>query len=459
MYKKYIISVLMLFCYQTTSSLMMNQHDVNPLYSQEYPWSFLDTNLKETEKNPEAERIEEKTHFSVACISQKATTGTNNLKTDVTNLGDLHGPWSMIGLLYGDVPQGQTQPTQLIAAAVETFQDGKTLDYLNYRDINNHLGFFSVPLKYRKVGMRFEWSQRFMHSFVFTLQTGFADIKQTAGTLSDLSGSWTVPSDVYGKGTAITNINPDILTVQEALMDQSQQIFDQLGYNTRNCNKTGAEDVFVSVTWREHFHINKSQPSEEWSTFTIIPFFTLKGCLGFGKEKEPNALFDLPFGNDGHHGIQIAGGFSLDFKDTVEVSVRGSGTHFYKRNIAGMFVPTSKAQSGIYPYKTDVQREPGRTWEFAVGCNSHYFLDKVSMHAEYVYIQHAKDSITLKTPDNAFVPSVLEDFTAFNIQTINVGFAYDLSANISIGGVWQCPITQRNAYKTNSFLLNILVTL
>jgi hypothetical protein len=458
-FSRSLLVVLIVISYDAVA-FMNTQHDPYPLASALYPCSFLTTGYKENRKNSHSDINEETTHLSFAPFAQRALSATDYQKNDLTNLGDLHGRWSMIGLLYGSIPQGQTQPALLTDAAAQKYQDPHTLNYVNYRDIGNQLGFFSVPLTYRKAGIRFEWQWRFLNSFVLALQGGFADIKQTRGTLSDQSSSASTISDIYGNTAGITDLKQDISTVQEFLTDPAQQIFDQLGYNTSTFNKSGAEDLFVSVTWREPFFFNTGKNRKaEWSSFSIMPFITLKGSFGFGDKKDPAKLFALPFGNNGHHAIQLVSGLSFDFNETLELSARIGGTHYFKRDIAKMFVPTSKAQSGIFPYATSVNYEPGKTWFFTVGCNSHHFLDKLSMYAEYYFVQHEKDSIKLITPDTAFIPSVLEDTTLFNVQGINLAMSYDLSPNISFGGVWQFPVVARNAYKTNTITLNFLITL
>ena len=365
----------------------------------------------------------------------------------------------MLGLLDGSIPQGNTQPALLTAAAAQTYQDAHPLNYANYRDIGNQLGFFSVPLTYRKVGVRFEFQWSFAQSLVVSIQGGFADIKQTTSQFQDQSGSATI-NNVYGNNGNITTLSPDILTVQQFLTEPAQQIFDALGYNVRSFNKTGGEDLFVSLTWRDYvfFNTGKNQ-NEEWSSFNIMPFINLKGLIGCGTKKVPAELFGLPFGNNGHHGIQLSGGLSFDFTETIEASAQFGGTHYFKRKIAGMYVPTSKEQSGIFPYATDVNYEPGKSWFFTVGCNSRHFLDKLNMYVQYYFTQHEKDSIKLITADSAFIPSVLEDLTSFSVQGLNLSMSYDLSPNVSVGTVWQFPVSIRNAYKTNTVVVNFLITL
>lgn len=463
------LCVALIGVFQHTTAFMINQNDPYPQYSSEYPLSFLGIGYKENNKGRSATVEEETCHFSFAPFGQRALSAVNNQKNSLPssssgtpNLGDLRGRWSMIGLLYGSIPQGETQPALLTAAAAQTYQDGQRLNNLNYKDINNQLGFFSVPLTYKKVGIRCEGQFRFARVFVLGVQAGFADIKQTTSPFQDQSSSAGPVSNIYGNTGNITDLKPDIGTVQQFLTDLpvAQQIFDQLGYNTRNFNKSGVEDLFVSLTWRDHIFFNTGKDKKkEWSSFCIMPFITLKGSFGVGDKKKTADLFGLPFGNNGHHSVQLSGGLSFDFTETLEMSTHFGGTHYFKRKITDMYVPTSKGQRGIFPYTADVNYEPGKSWFFTVGCNSHHFLDKLSMYAEYYFIQHEKDSITVINNDPAFVPSVLEDLTVFTVQGLNLGATYDLSENVCLGAVWQFPVNLRNAYETNTITANLLITL
>ena len=86
--------------------------------------------------------------------------------------------------------------------------------------------------------------------------------------------------------------------------------------------------------------------------------------------------------------------------------------------------------------------------------NAYHFIDKLNIYAEYTYLNHGRNTVTLITPDNAFIPSRLEDDTNYKIQMANIGLNYDLSPNTTIGFLWQAPLSQRGTYKTNTFMLS-----
>ena len=166
----------------------------------------------------------------------------------------------------------------------------------------------------------------------------------------------------------------------------------------------------------------------------------------------------MTMGNNGHHGVALLTGFSMDFYETVEVTWAAGTTHFFKRDIPEFYLPTDERQTGVFPFKTDVAYDPGKTWNFSFTMNAHQFLDKLSCYAQYLFINHSKDTITPITEDSAWKPAVLEDQTKWTVQAVNVGFNYHLSPNMRFGFAWQAPIARRGAYKTNTIGLTMAGT-
>jgi hypothetical protein len=450
-------------------------HDFFPLHSTRYPFGFLNENQKELQKGIAKQSIKEYVQLSASVFGQTASVGRNQDK-DLVNLGDVQGRFNMLGLLYGSVPTGQTRPALLTTAAAENYHIGGTrpLSYENFSDTQDLMGHFSVPLKYRKVGARMVFSVRVLDEFVITAEGGVSDIRQTY-TKFDNIGRTSVallnanPETVYGDKTiSDENIALDLTKIDTYLMEPSGQIFTQMGLNVQDFHETGPEDVFVSLTWRHNKHINNQDDSEEsdyeysddeeWEKFILTPFVKFTTGIGIGKQKNNALAFSLPFGNNGHHSVNITAGLSMDFYNDIEVTFDAGATHFFNREINGMFIPNNEHQTGIYPFKTDVNYKPGKTWHVGAAINAYHFLDKVSCYAQYIYVNHSKDSIALITADSAFKPWVLEDQTKWTVQAVNIGFNFDLSPYITAGCAWQAPISRRGAYKTNTLMVSLVGT-
>jgi hypothetical protein len=366
-----------------------------------------------------------------------------------------------------------TQPSLLQTAGAQTFQNAPLLGvpYSNptYSDPTQQFGFLSAPLKYNKEGLRFQGSVRFFKDLVLTVQGGVADLKQTASqnisnqaTLIDQTPNATdVWTNVYPANTN-PPLTPLLFSSDQALVEQyftdpAQQIFKQLGVSTGSIQRTGAEDVSLLLEWRHNFDINADADPKQWPHFIFTPFVQLGTTLGVAQPKNPNTLFDLPLGNNRHNAIQLNGGVGLDFSETVEATLEVGCTYFLSRTYSSR-VPTHQLQSMLFPYSTAIKSNPGNTWYFALGMNAYHFLDNLSVYAQFMYVNHQQDSITLLKPDPAFIPSRLEQDTPFKTQIANFGANYDISPNFSMGLAWQWPLARRGAYKTNVILVNVSIT-
>ncbi|MFT6765888.1 MAG: hypothetical protein ACJAZS_000782 [Alteromonas naphthalenivorans] len=452
---------LVLFAYTCSLQALttLNYNDVSPPFSSKYHFDFMNEEEKEILKEKDIKGIYERVQISTSFVGQKATRARDVNKVKVF-VGDVHGRLNMIGLTYGALPTGQTK-VPLITAA-ETLNlvtlTGATVGNDTYSDLNQNFGFFALPVKYRKVAGRFKVSIRLLDDFVLSVQGGVADMKQTLTLYEDRTTS-TNPIDVFKNNINATDANfiIDKSTVDVSIMNKRVQIFTEMGVNGEDWHKTGAEDFSLSLAWRHNFRMNKEEDPEDWARFIFTPHFLLAGTFGVGSAQDPDVLLSLPFGNNKHDAIHLASGFSADFHETIEVSFEAGGTHFFNRTYVTR-VPTSEFQSLLFPYKTTVKVEPGQTWHATFGMNAHHFLDKLSLFAQYSYIQHIKDDIKLVTADTAFIPRRLEDQTTSKVQNARIGFNYDLSPNMSFGFVWQAPIAQRASYKTTTILLSAIMT-
>jgi len=496
MKKKFLSIVFLLFAVSQSIKAApptLAQNDFYPMHTTHYPFGFLNVNRKEYEKGLTSKSIFERVQMSASVFGQKATRGHNQDKkhdeettTTASNYkdgvpaGDIYGRWNMLGLLYGNVPTGQTRAALLTTAAALTYHDGQRLDHPNYSDTSDWLGHFTIPLEYRKMGARFQFSTRLFNDVIIQLEGGITDLKQSYSTFTDLgrtkhtysddAAAKTGYSSVTGTTTDLTNANviSNHDTIETNLMDNHALIFSQMGLGILDFHETAAEDVFLSLIWRHNHHVNNPdddfvhdyeyEDDEEWDKFILTPFLKLSGIIGIGKERDNTKAFSITTGNNGHHGISLTFGFSMDFYKSIEMAWEAGVSNFFKRRISGLYVPTDERQTGVFPFKTDVNYEPGKTWHFSFAMNAHHFTDKLSCFAQYLFVNHGKDSISLVTADSAFKPSVLEDVTKWSVQAANIGLNYDLSPHMSVGFTWQAPITRRGAYKTNCVMFSLTGT-
>ena len=439
----------------------LNYNEGYQLYTTFYPTSILNQQAKEFLKTYEEPLIKERVQFSASFYAEKATTARDLNKQSVF-LGDVHGRLNMIGLTYGAIPIGATEPALLQTAGAQTFKNAPLLGvpYSNptYSDPTQQFGFFSAPLKYNKEGLRFQGAVRFLNDFVFTIQGGVADLKQTTTGLIDQTPN-SVYSNVYPSNATLTptQFALDQAAIEQYFMEPSEQIFQQLNVFVGDIQRTGPEDVSLLLEWRHNFDINEDADPRKWAHFIFTPFIQLGSTLGVAQAKDPNKLFDLPLGNNKHTAIQLSGGVGLDFAESIEVTGEIGCAYFLSRTYTTR-VPTHQLQSMLFPYATAIKENPGNTWYFALGMNAYHFLDNLTIYAQFMYVNHQQDSITLLKPDPAFIPTRLAQDTPFKTQLGNFGANYDISPNFSLGLAWQWPLARRGAYKTNVLLVNVSLT-
>jgi len=374
-----------------------------------------------------------------------------------TALGDLEGRSNMLALLYGPIPQGynNTYPggemgyltealSQLFPGAMPgTINDEKFIDLVNQR-----FAYFSFVLNYRKRGVRFEAAWRVYKDFVIRVQTGVCSIRQVVENRINLTSTATdVPQSA--------DINVE--TVNENLMEQVDNIAQQMNLDIRDTNHAGMEEVRMNACWRHAFDIN-SQETAEWPRFLVIPYIQASGSFSPDGQRKINQLFSVPFGNNGHPSTGLTAGINFDFLESIEIGGEVGFTHFFKRDYCNYPVPNSKFQTTIFPFKTDVSIQPGNNWHFAFRIAAFHYLENLSSYFEWFVIDHKEDSICLKTPDEAYLPHILEKRSTFKTKGGNLGLNYDISPNIGLGFLWQIPFSQRNVYRSSTIMAGIAIT-
>lgn len=513
-----LISSIKLFADLTT----LAKNDPYPIYTAIDPHEFLYTwetlFMKGIPYDNMFEDCYQRVSLALSPFGQNACGGTNMCGKRVP-LGDLNGRWSMVGLLMGPLPEGRTLPPTLLTALNNLFPGINPGDLTdpNIIDPNQTFGFFSVPLKYQKRGLRWEFNLKLFNDFGFTFQGGVSDICQkvegfdnltcescpikipdgtTDGrTLNNCGLSLinnttanscasavscctrfcdeTIPCcgrffEAKGDGTGGT-VDPlkakypkyTRENVNYFLMNNLRPIMKEIGYDICNFHKISVEDLRFDIFWRRATFINKGKPG--WAEFLFIPFLRIGGSLALADEQDPNIAFSLPFGNNGHHSIGVNGGINLDFIQTVQIGAEFGVTHFFPRDICNYRVPNimngrqpaHQCKQALFPFSTDVRVCPGLNWHFGAKIAAHHFLDRLSFYFQYVLLHHEDDKITLKNPDPAFAPCILEEQSYFKVQLGNFGLNYDISPHLNLGFAVQLPFWQRNAYRSTTVLFSL----
>lgn len=301
----------------------LQKNDPAPLWSTYFPLDFLLAGRKAFYKGVSPEPFPETFSLSISPFYQKANRG-RDFEGDRVLLSDLEGRWNMVGLLYGGIPDtvgallGEAVPStqQLGNAKAAIFSDLVTenppglganpntiIDQQSNQkylldDQCKRVGYFSVPIRYRKTGLRFEMQISPIFDFGITVRGGVAEIKQTYSHLIDRipqTGCCTdiicTPSqitrtvDCCPKNVDTARIPADFLTpvptvlalepnntgcnanapcqprwleVENQLMDpfEAERIFRQIGLDPCNFRETSIEDTYISAWFRHAFPVN-----------------------------------------------------------------------------------------------------------------------------------------------------------------------------------------------------------
>jgi len=446
-------------------SIAFSRSDPAPVYTSKYPQFFLYRQQKEKMKGLPYEDIPERINFAISPFAQNADSAKNaicppltppacnvqssGITTKPVEIGDLCGRWDMITTLFGPLPTGKTLPPVLETALTNIFGVAPgTLNDESIIDPTEKFGFFTIPVKYRKRGVRFQLDMRPLDDIGLALKIGCADICQQR-LFVNLTDTGTAPTSSYPN---LTTANVD-----KYLMREIDTIAEQIGLNIECFNAFSIEDIRAELYWRHAYLINGNNPG--YAQFLIEPFLILEGSVATGKDISPSKAFGVSFGNNGHNSIGGTAGLNLDFTDTIEIGAKAGLTHFFSRRICNYRVPNSELQSGIFPFTADVCYSPGFNWHFGASMAAYHFLERLSFWLECVLVGHERDCIQLLTPDPAFSVKALEDrCSCMRSYFVDVGFNYDISPNLALGFFWQTPIKQTNAYRSTTVMFSFNAT-
>lgn len=460
------ISALVLSAIIITTSLNISarsslaRNDTYPVYTTRDPHIFLymQERNKIKELVPEDD-WRERVGFSISPFAQNADRGRNldGQKTRggvPVELGDIPNRWNMVALLFGNLPSGKTLGPVLQKAKDTLFPGVATpIDDERVIDCEQKFGFFSIPLKYRKRGLRFQVEANIISDFGVKIEAGVADISQSLTSTADVCDF----IDLTAKASRLDSDNKfnctdvKVKDVEQLLMSEVTNISQEIGLNICEFSEISSEDVYFSLYWR---HAYEFLNQDNCTQFLLIPFFELGGSVAAGKFKDPNEAFGLPFGNNDHNSIFFTTGINFDFVKTIEFGAEVGITHFFSRDFKDFRIPTSEFQTGIFPFTTDVTISPGHNWHFGAKISAYHFLDCLSFYFQYLLVEHQKDEICLKEADSAFMPNILAKRAKWRTKIANIAFNYDFTPHIGAGFLWQAPLSQRNTYRSTTLLFS-----
>ena len=440
--------------------------------------------------NIEVPSYREHLQFAVNVFGQKARYGTDYKKRR-SELGDLQGKWNIMGLFYDPTTaQNLINNLQLPGQTVTTVVDGMisttTISARNSCvnfittptnvDSNQDFGFLSVPIIYKKYGVRFQSVLQFPGDFGLKFDFGIVDIKQTVSfvdlTCSASGTSCLGHSDTPGSGgcaisddccnntrICVEQFDADCKKmVMNDIMKQMCVVAKTINLNIDDFHGTGVEDIRITGYWRRMFLINEDRPT--YPVFIIMPFVTAELGIPAHKKRNYRNQFEISPGNNGHTSGGMTAGWNIHFLESVNIGMEASVTKFFPLNFCNYRLPNDCFQSGIYPLAADVHLTPGTNWRFSAQIAAYHFLERLSFFSQYSFISHSQDKICLNDPalSGLFLMKRTQELTKWESQIISSSLYYDISPNIKLGFVWQAPVGRRNAYRTTTIMGTIVAT-
>lgn len=531
----FLILLLINFKNFTSFRTTLNKADPNPLYTSEFPFEPVFDWKKDYMKGNTNCLRTQRISLAASPFMQRANKGTDINKRHA-ELGDLTGRWNMIATLpfntlpnssegldtdtfessstLTDIPSSTqcytvnadrlvTIRNNLLTCIQEVFKKDnvqgaypdqlKSVEgLLSLQTKDELLGYFTVPIKYRKTGVRFHANGVLFGGLGVSCDFGVANVSQTAqfidldstSTCFIASGCVSSSDNCPTQIPIIKCLNPFptatvtpeqwrevVGCINRQLMSNLKDLTNAIGLNICDYSKTSIEDVQLDLFWRNAFCINMNN-SHEWSNFLFVPFFDVGYTFAAADMANPDVAFSLSNGNNGHDEYHFYAGFGLDFKDTIEVGGEAGFVHFKCRDYSCYRVPTNDFQQNIYPYQTNVSVKPGNTWHTSIFMNARHFLEHWNFWGQWVYINHQKDTITLQklvlseaqvqdgdspnsTTQGVFYPQNLECISDWNAQLFNLALNYELTPNFQLGLYTQIPVSRQNAYRSSTFMATL----
>jgi hypothetical protein len=477
---------------------MLSNNDPLPFYSSLYPYDYLSTWERDYYRGLDENIYQETWELSISPFRQTAETGKNLFDRTVP-LGDLYGRWNMLGLFY---PSNATNPGSadpfnllpLVGLIVTNSQNCTNNGMCNLIsssccptvtsvcdstvncpeiinpqlvDPTRSVGFFSIPMEYRKYGVRFQYDLRLVRDFGIRIQFGAADITQTITQYIDLTltSSGTPISGASGGACdgASGCLDSGVLCkeiIHDKIMTQREVFMRALRFCDQDFHTKGLEDTIINLFWQKIFPVNDR--CDGWPFFLWVPHVSLEVVLPTSHKINPSDLFAIPLGNNGHAGFGFDAGMDFDFINSIEIGIHASMTKWTNRRYCNIPVPTSSNQSRLYPFRANFTREPGTNWTFMLSMNAHYFLDRLSGYAAYQVVNHSQDKFCdiTKIPSarTGIVPTTvlakrMSELSRWRVHVFDFGLNYDIAPHASLGFFWQSPWARTNAYRSTTVML------
>lgn len=342
-------------------------------------------------------------------------------------------------------------------------------------DTNEFLGFFSIPLDYKKHGIRFDLDFSIFQDFDIEVNVGFAEIKQTNTKFIDLSCAAPIITCTDCCGDCnLAGVDCTCLQyLDDFLMRKVRKIAKELDINIKDFCISGFEDIRMGMHWH-HTYAACPDPLGN-PVYLFTPFILAEGSIPVADKVSPRTLLALPLGNNGHGAIGFTAGFNFDYYNFMSIGFDAGLTHFASRQYFDVPMPTECLQAVFFPFSVDACIQPGNNWHASASVLFYELYYRISIFTQYLTVSHDEDKVFITKdlrleqpllPDPEiqeqfedlggfaslppFQPRIYERESAWDYQSIIFGFNYDFCDNYGLGFLWQLPISGRRSYSVTT---------
>lgn len=278
--------------------------------------------------------------------------------------------------------------------------------------------------------------QNFSHGFFFQFHTPVRFMNLTNISFCDLS-----PNDCQEP-----NVNNPIW---QAFLADFNNILSQYCLSIGKVNKSGIGDASFQVGWTLNY--------QETDVIDFLDFTVKTGVLAPTAQKQnPNIVFDIPLGYNGHIGIPLSFEAALGTYDWLTIGAH-AGALFFFHTTLDTRLKTNLCQSGLIKLAQQdcVTSQKGTIWELGAYLKADHVIRGLSIIAGYAYVTEQPDH--LSTCDSAiFSSSVINSDSVlgtWNMHTLNLRAEYDFTKHDSWIGpritfFYDFPISGKRIFRT-----------
>jgi hypothetical protein len=254
----------------------------------------------------------------------------------------------------------------------------------------------------------------------------------------------------------ITDLSPDDSITPNKNSPAWQAVFQNLkpllahyGLNANATTSVGPGDLSSWLGWTHNY--------QDTRTLDFIDITLMTGFLSpTGKKYNPNKLFSLPTGYNGHWGFPLCTMASIGFFEWITVGGYLNSL-FFLNNTQPLRLKTDVAQNGIIKLAHDcVTVHKGPLLHTGLYLKADHFAYGFSLAAAYSYASQHKDQIK---PHNSplFDCAIANSDTTlagWNMHTMNFSLEYDFTRETSkvgnrIGLFYNLEIAGKRTFNTN----------